>query len=422
MTGLFASVSGSRINQRWWVCLLIAWYPCRWQTYFSRYLRHVVHSNFGITDALVRCNAVGASTPHAMEGAREMESMNGFNLYNTDEESQHPTYSATTALSKRARYCLLFLLAALVFVGGVWMFDSMLDWMDSSKDEGMQQSLQTGHSEDASQKLREARSTARPARICPDHIRIYSEKCSVPASTSPVAPCAVPACFSGDVDLGVSAVSDSSGTHEISPFVSRYQLGLPPTMLTKTPFERSCVSVPSLTDADELVNAEGAKIQCAGDLTQIHESQLPLEIHETHEWTSTVNEIIHLALWGGGGGGAGSMDAWIYFKFFSVFCLIHHTHRRPPDQPVCSCVDDTDLNSGCGLHWCSCLGLWRWRRGRSCSGTGLGVTGRVELPDRDWRGWRGWMAWNKGWQRLQHTLSRQTSWPILAAHSWSWRR
>lgn len=236
----------------------------------------------------------------------QVDFMDGFNLYQTDEEA------LPGAGAKRLRYCLLCLLATLAFICGVWIVDSTLDWVDKpivaasrARDHKIAQlKTKTGHLEERLEKLlkddrdesrRVAPSVKQPPKaVCEDKYHVYIERCSLLVTSPPVMPpdlfhCTFPSCFLNDVDLGFSGFAGS--------------------------WQKTCVSVPSLAHA-HVLDQHGSPVQCASDLTQVRETnQYPPEIHESYEWTCGATELIHLELWGGGGGGAGSTDARICFRF-----------------------------------------------------------------------------------------------------------
>ena len=236
-----------------------------------------------------------------------MDSINGFNIYDTDEESQNSSFS------RMWRHCLLILLAVVIFLCGVWAVDAVLDYVEAPEvrrnekvDEKISQlQSKTGNLEARLEKLSLEASQRFPA-TCQGQGQSYSERClQAPAVSLPF--CRVPACFLDDLDMGVSG---SAEPDQLEVLLEDSSASV--DLLQAMPLERRCVSVPSLAHANTL--SSGESIQCAGALTHVDESRetlptLPLEIHESYEWTSDASEIIHLELWGGGGGGAGSMDA-----------------------------------------------------------------------------------------------------------------
>ena len=230
-----------------------------------------------------------------MEQSREMDLMDGFNMYNTDEEAQ------ARSLSKHGRYCLLFVFAAVLFVCGVWTVDSLLDHMDApteARDAKIARlQSKTGSLETELEKLayEEPAPKQTKATFQCQQGGVYFERC-VPVTP---AVCHVQACFSDDMDMGTSG---SVAAEDIDALLLSKEL------LLEMSLERKCLSVPSLAHP-QARDRSGAPIRCAGDLTQVHETSAPPEIHESFEWTSDVNETIFLELWGGGGGGAGSFDA-----------------------------------------------------------------------------------------------------------------
>ena len=222
-----------------------------------------------------------------MTRERELDLMDGFNLYNTDEELQ-PDSS-----SRWARRCLLFVLAAMLFIGGVWTVDAILDKMDapsSARDENIAQlKAETSQLED---RLEKFFSGHHPAGCEGRKRDIYFER-SVPPGRLDSSPRPLLDCFSSDMDLGVSGLADPELEGGVG-FAS---------------FERACAPVLSLRQP-QILDDRGETVRCDGDLTSSLETNLPTEIHETHEWTSATDQKILLELWGGGGGGAGSIDAW----------------------------------------------------------------------------------------------------------------
>ena len=224
-----------------------------------------------------------------MEQSREMDLMDGFNMYNTDEEAQ------ASSLSKHGRYCLLFVFFAILFVCGVWTVDSVLDHMDAES--GARDASETGSLRTELEKLvyEEPAQKKEPKAFQCQQGGVYFERC-VPVTP---AACHVEACFSDDMDLGING---SVAADDIDALLLSKELQLEMSL------ERRCLSVPSLAHP-QTRDRSGAPIRCAGDLTQVHEANAPPEIHESFEWTSDVDETIFLELWGGGGGGAGSFDA-----------------------------------------------------------------------------------------------------------------
>lgn len=218
--------------------------------------------------------------------------MNGFNLYNTDEETQ--PVAAPAKPHKVLRLCLLFLLIVVVlFICGIWVFDIFL--RDSWAAPKAQLKSKTVHLEKGVGRLKGLNgglsSVLQPSNVCQNRFKTYFERC-----IGEKAACDVPACFADDVDMGVSLSADSA----------TFELGNVPV---PSPWERTCISVPSLADSADLIAKNGARVQCGTDLAQVRAAtDYQPEIVDSFEWLSTTNETIHLELWGGGGGGAGSID------------------------------------------------------------------------------------------------------------------
>lgn len=105
--------------------------------------------------------------------------------------------------------------------------------------------------------------------------------------------CEIPACGVWDVDMGISRTGPTP-LRQQSP---------PGQQSQRETLERSCTEVLALPDPTH--DQHGFEVGCAGDLSDMPGNQLPAEVEDTYEWTSTSSRTIHLELWGGGGGGSG---------------------------------------------------------------------------------------------------------------------